>query len=98
MHPFAGVCVCLTLFLRMIRTKHRVLLSNSDRWSVGQIASALGVSSAAATKAVVRLERKGLVKRSENTIDRRRVDVSLTRTGTKNARPDRLFLEGDRSD
>ncbi len=74
------------------------LLSNSDRWSVGQIASALGVSSAAATKAVVRLERKGLVKRSENTIDRRRVDVSLTRTGTKNARPDRLFLECDRSD
>ena len=74
------------------------LLSNSDHWSVGQIASALGVSSAAATKAIVRLERKGLVKRSENTIDRRRVDVSLTRIGTKTARPARLFLESDRSD
>lgn len=54
------------------------VLSRRKSWSVGQIASVLGVSSAAATKAVARLERKGLVKRSENVMDRRIVDVTLT--------------------
>lgn len=58
-------------------------LSQRERWSVGEIASTLGVSSAAATKAVVRLERKGLVRRSENMMDRRCVDVSLTSRGTE---------------
>lgn len=56
-------------------------LSGRERWSVGEIASVLGVSSAAATKAVARLERKGLVRRAENMMDRRCVDVSLTRAG-----------------
>jgi len=37
---------------------------------------------AAATKAVARLERKGLVKRTENVIDRRIVDVTLTSRAT----------------
>jgi DNA-binding MarR family transcriptional regulator len=54
------------------------VLARRESWSVGQIASTLGVSSAAATKAVTRLERKGLVKRSENMMDRRIVDVMLT--------------------
>ena len=55
-------------------------LAGREYWSVGEIASALGVSSAAATKAVARLERKGLVRRSENMMDRRSVNVTLTRT------------------
>ena len=61
-------------------------LSRREHWSVGEIASVLGVSSAAATKAIVRLERKGLVKRAENMMDRRCVDVSLTRSGTETLR------------
>ena len=56
-------------------------LSGRERWSVGEIATMLGVSSAAATKAVARLERKGLVRRAENMMDRRCVDVTLTRIG-----------------
>lgn len=55
-------------------------LAGREYWSVGEIATALGVSSAAATKAVARLERKGLVRRSENIMDRRSVNVTLTRT------------------
>ncbi len=49
--------------------------------SVGEIAAILGVSSPAATKAVARLERKGLVTRKENEVDRRSVSVSLTNAG-----------------
>ncbi|HZU67911.1 MAG TPA: MarR family transcriptional regulator [Ktedonobacteraceae bacterium] len=63
-------------------------LAQRERWSVGEIASALGVSSAAATKAVARLERKGLVKRAENMTDRRCVDVTLTRSGNEALRRD----------
>jgi DNA-binding MarR family transcriptional regulator len=59
------------------------ILSSREHWSVGEVASALGVSSAAATKAIARLQRKGLVRRSENMIDRRSVDVSVTRTGSE---------------
>jgi predicted ArsR family transcriptional regulator len=58
------------------------LLARRQRWSVGEIAAALGVSSPAATKAVVRLESKGFVIRSENEMDRRRVDVRLTRAAS----------------
>ena len=58
-------------------------LSSRESWSVGDVAAALGVSSAAATKAIARLERKGLVRRSENLMDRRCVDVSLTRSGNE---------------
>ena len=54
------------------------LLSGRTQWSVGEIATALGVSSAAATKAVTRLENRGVVTRSENKVDHRRVDVCLT--------------------
>lgn len=61
-------------------------LARRDSWLVGEIASALKVSSAAATKAVARLERKGLVNRSVDMMDRRCVNVSLTRTGVDTAR------------
>jgi len=57
------------------------LLSRREHWSVGGLAAALCVSSAAATKAIARLQRKGLVRRSENALDRRSVDVSLTQSG-----------------
>ena len=56
-------------------------LSKREQWLVGEIASALGVSSAAATKAIARLERKGLVTRSVDIVDRRCVNVRITRAG-----------------
>lgn len=61
-------------------------LARREHWSVGDVASELGVSSAAATKAIARLERKGLVIRSENVMDRRCVNVSLTHSGTETLR------------
>lgn len=56
-------------------------LAKQDHWSVGAVASALGVSSAAATKAIARLERKGLVTRTVDMMDRRCVNVRITHTG-----------------
>ncbi len=56
-------------------------LAKRDSWSVGEVASTLGVSSAAATKAIARLERKGLVTRSIDMMDRRCVNVRITRAG-----------------
>ncbi len=61
-------------------------LSRREHWLVGEIASALQVSSAAATKAIARLERKGLVTRAVDMMDRRCVNVSLTRSGIEAAR------------
>jgi len=58
-------------------------LSLREQWSIGEVASALGVSSAAATKAVARLERKGLVSRAVDMMDRRCVNVHVTRAGNE---------------
>lgn len=57
-------------------------LSKREHWSVGEVATALGVSSAAATKAIARLERKGLATRSVDMMDRRCVNVRITRAGS----------------
>ncbi|MEO9058519.1 MAG: MarR family transcriptional regulator [Ktedonobacteraceae bacterium] len=54
------------------------LLSQRQQWTIGEIASLLSVSSAAASKCVDRLERKKLVKRQIDEWDRRNVLVSLT--------------------
>jgi DNA-binding MarR family transcriptional regulator len=56
-------------------------LIKREHWSVGEVATILGVSSAAATKSVARLERKGLVSRTVDVMDRRCVNVRLTRAG-----------------
>ncbi len=63
------------------QTEVLTFLASRDHWSVGEVASTLGVSSAAATKAIVRLERKGLVTRSIDMMDRRCVNVRITHTG-----------------
>ena len=63
------------------QTEVLTFLATRDSWSVGEVASTLGVSSAAATKAIVRLERKGLVTRSIDMMDRRCVNVRITRAG-----------------
>ena len=54
------------------------LLSQRRVWTVGEIAILLSVSSVAATKNVNRLERKQLVKRKVDDVDRRYIQVSLT--------------------
>ncbi len=59
-----------------------IVLSQREQWSLGEIASAVGVSHVAITKMVDRLEHKGLVKRDVDYNDRRRVLVNLTRAGT----------------
>lgn len=64
------------------QTEVLTLLAKRDHWSVGEIASKLEVSSAAATKAIARLERKGLVTRSVDMMDRRCVNVRITRAGS----------------
>jgi DNA-binding MarR family transcriptional regulator len=67
------------------------LLSEDECCPVGKIASAFHISPAAATKAVDRLERKGLVTRAQNAQDRRRVNVHLTHSATKTLAPSRSF-------
>jgi DNA-binding MarR family transcriptional regulator len=59
-----------------------IVLSQREQWSLGEIATAVGVSHVAITKMVDRLEHKGLVKRDVDYKDRRRVLVNLTRAGT----------------
>jgi DNA-binding MarR family transcriptional regulator len=66
-------------------------LLRRERWSVGEVASALKVSSAAATKAIARLERKGLVTRAVNMMDRRCVNVTVTPVGAETARRTHKF-------
>jgi DNA-binding MarR family transcriptional regulator len=61
-------------------------LARREHWLVGEVASVLGVSSAAATKAIVRLERKGLVSRSVDIMDRRCVNVRITHAGSNAVR------------
>jgi DNA-binding MarR family transcriptional regulator len=66
-------------------------LLRRERWSVGEVASALKVSSAAATKAITRLERKGLVTRAIDMMDRRCVNVTLTPVGVETAQQTHRF-------
>jgi len=62
------------------------VLSRSTSCSLGEIVSALGVSYAAASKMINRLEDKGLVTRSINEMDRRSTDIHLTQKGTQMVR------------
>ncbi|WP_069803953.1 MarR family transcriptional regulator [Thermogemmatispora onikobensis] len=54
-------------------------LAQRDHWSVSEVAALLGVSSAAATKVLTRLERKGLIRRASSALDRRCADITVTR-------------------
>jgi DNA-binding MarR family transcriptional regulator len=50
-------------------------------WTAGELAEATGLSSAATTTLLDRLERRGFVRRERDAIDRRRVRVELTPEG-----------------
>ena len=49
--------------------------------SAGELAEATGLSSAATTTLLDRLERKGTVQRERDTVDRRKVRVAMTPSG-----------------
>ena len=63
------------------------MVSLTDNYTVSDVASFLGVSNAAASRAVDRLVKRDLVDRSEAVADRRAVRLSLTAKG-------RRLLEG----
>jgi len=58
------------------------LIARTETESITEIATFLGVSNAAASKAVDRLARRGLVERIESTDDRRATRLSVTVQGT----------------
>ena len=51
--------------------------------SAGELAEATGLSSAATTTLLDRLERKGFVQRERDTVDRRKVRVAMTSKGVE---------------
>ncbi len=73
------------------------LLSRSQFGSLGEIAAALGVNSAAAVKMVSRLESKGLVRRRTDDWDRRLTRVSLTDAGKEAVRLFGAIQQSDKS-
>src|SRR3990172_12073019 len=59
------------------------LVANTDAHSIGDVAAFLGVSNAAASKAVDKLVRRGLLLRSEGEPDRRAIQLSLTKSSRR---------------
>jgi len=59
------------------------LIARSDANNVTRVAAFLGVSSAAASKAVDRLVRRNLLRRTEAESDRRAVEIALTAEGER---------------
>ena len=57
------------------------LVARTNARRIGDVADFLAVSNAAASKAVDRLVRRGLVLRAESAADRRAVELSLTQEG-----------------
>jgi DNA-binding MarR family transcriptional regulator len=75
-----------------------VLLSRSVSCSIGEIASAFGVSYAAASKMINRLEDKGLVTRSINEMDRRAADIRITEKGSQLVRLFDIRIDKERGE
>jgi DNA-binding MarR family transcriptional regulator len=59
------------------------LIAQSEAYNISQVAAFLGVSSAAASKAVDRLVRRELLRRTEAQSDRRAVEIALTTEGER---------------
>lgn len=59
------------------------MVARTNAGTISEIASFLSVSNAAASKAIDRLVRKGLVRRQEREEDRRAIKLSLTPEGAK---------------
>ncbi|HKZ52055.1 MAG TPA: MarR family transcriptional regulator [Candidatus Acidoferrales bacterium] len=59
------------------------LVAQTDAHNIGDVAAFLGVSNAAASKAVDKLVRRGLLLRSEGEPDRRAIQLSLTKSSRR---------------
>jgi DNA-binding MarR family transcriptional regulator len=59
------------------------LIARAEAYNISQVATFLNVSNAAASKAVDRLVRRGLLRRSEAEADRRAVELALTDEGQR---------------
>jgi DNA-binding MarR family transcriptional regulator len=59
------------------------LVARTESYKISEVASFLGVSNAAASKAVDRLVRRNLLRRRESEDDRRAVELSLTERGQR---------------
>lgn len=80
--------------MSITRRQYEVLtiLSQDGPWSVQKVALTLGITSAAATKLLLRLESQGWVKRELDEWDHRRVKASLTPVGKKMLKLERSTL------
>lgn len=63
--------------------------------TVGRLGTEVGLSPASVTRLVDRLERRNLVSRSRDAVDRRRVDVSLTLDGERLLGRSKVFRGSD---
>jgi DNA-binding MarR family transcriptional regulator len=59
------------------------LIARTEAYNISQVAAFLGVSNAAASKAVDRLVRRGLLRREEAASDRRAVELRLSEEGRR---------------
>lgn len=59
------------------------LIAQTEAYNISQVAAFMGVSNAAASKAVDRLVRRDLLRRRESEDDRRAVQLSLTEEGRR---------------
>ncbi len=68
---------------KVTRYQYSILesLLQNQACTVKDVACELQVSQSAATKSLSRLERKGMIKRVQDMIDRRRVNIHLTENG-----------------
>lgn len=69
--------------LTLSQLKLLKLVANTDAHSIGDVAAFLGVSNAAASKAVDKLVRRKMLVRTERTLDRRTTELALTRRSVR---------------
>lgn len=69
--------------LTMSQLKVLAMIARSGAGTISNVATFLGVSTPAASKAIDKLVRRGLVLRKESTDDRRSSELSLTEDGTQ---------------
>jgi DNA-binding MarR family transcriptional regulator len=74
------------------------LLAHTEARTVGEVAGFLSISDAAASKAVDKLVRRRIVRRSEGVSDRRASELALTETGRKALREYERFRDRELSE
>lgn len=58
-------------------------LADSTRLSVGELAKRISLSHATVTDMLNRLEKSGLISRERSTLDKRRIELEITKLGTQ---------------